>query len=540
MQKSLAGMITTCGSTLHETLTSVLSYAKINQFERRQHEYRQRRPPDSVWALPDKRGLASGPDRDYEGLYICTNLAMLCEEILGVLEAGKSFQQSSGNDVVVVCNIEHQEKWSFYTEPGAFRRIATNLIGNALKYTRSGSVVVTLSATKLIEDTQRISNDLTSGRTLTFTIRDTGRGMSKEFMDNQLFLPFTQEDSTSSHGVGLGMSIVKSLVSLLSGEIQVRSEQNKGTEINVRIPMRMCCPDEEEKGQAVLEFERNIQEIRDRKLSAVIYGFPPHVRASLTDYLCNWYGCTLLEPTSNAKPDIILFDEGNSEVLEAVKETAPVYGKHGVLLSIVMVPSRLGTRMDAIDGYIKWERVPRPLGPNNVAKGLLSCLKKLDELRKYGDNATVDKEEPAEKSQPRKVPASLQELKGSSPGEQYMPSLEKLQISEASQSPLASSGSAKSTPEPAKLSRDGKEQASTKQISKESMDQEVDPKLKSSAVLRILIVDDNALNLRLLGTFFKKNGYRDTKQAVNGREAVEAAQNCSAGFDIIFMGTSSV
>ena len=529
-------MITTCGSTLHETLTSVLSYAKINQFERRQHEYRQRHPPDTVWALSDKQGLASGPDRDYEGLYICTNLALLCEEVLGVLEAGKSFQNSQGVGVIVVCNIKHEENWSFYTEPGALRQIAVNLIGNALKYTKSGSVIVTLSASKVIEDPSRLSNDVTSGRTLTFNIRDTGRGMSKEFMANQLFLPFTQEDSTSTHGVGLGMSIVKSLISLLSGEIKVQSEENKGTEVNVRVPMRMCTPDDDEKGQAALEFERNIQTIRNRKLSAVIYGFPKFVRESLTNYLCDWYDCTLLEPTKDARPDIVLVDEGNEETLEAVRGTAQAYGKHGVLLSIVMVPSRLGKRMDTIDGYIKWERVPRPLGPNNVAKGLLSCLEKLDELRQYGENASVDRQEAEEEPQPRKGSAHLQELKESLPGEEYMPSLEKLQIFEASQASLASSDSSKSSPDPAKSSLNGEQTAATEQMSSKPMDQKDDQKLKSSGILRILIVDDNALNLQLLGAFLKKNGYRDTKQAKHGREAVEAAQNCSEGFNIIFMG----
>jgi CheY-like chemotaxis protein len=73
-------------------------------------------------------------------------------------------------------------------------------------------------------------------------------------------------------------------------------------------------------------------------------------------------------------------------------------------------------------------------------------------------------------------------------------------------------------------------------MSSKPMDQKDDQKLKSSGILRILIVDDNALNLRLLGAFLKKNGYRDTEQAKHGREAVEAAQNCSEGFNIIFMG----
>jgi CheY-like chemotaxis protein len=537
MQTSLAGVITTCGSTLHETLTSVLSYAKINQFERRQHEYRQRNPPDAVWALSGKQGLASGPDRDYDGLYICANLAMLCEDILGVLEAGRSFQNSQGGEVIVVYNIKHEENWSYYTEPGALQRIAVNLIGNALKYTKRGSIIVTLSANKVIEDPLRLSNDITSGRTLNLNIRDTGRGISKEFMDNQLFLPFTQEDSTSTHGVGLGMSIVKSLISLLSGEIQVQSEENKGTEINVRIPMRMCTSDDDEKGQAALGFERNIQTLRNRKLSVVIYGFPRIVRESLMNYLCDWYDCTLLEPTKDARPDIVLIEEGNEEALEAARKTAQAYGLHAVLLSMVTSPSRLGKRMDTMDGYIKRERVPRPYGPNNVAKALLSCLEKLDDLRKYGKNACDDTHEPGVELQPRKGPANLQELKKSLPGEQYMSSLEKLQISEASQAPFPFSNSSKSSLGPSKSSTNEEKTAAIKQLVDKPMDQNVNQKLESSETLRILIVDDNYLNLILLGAFFKKNGYRDVKQAKHGREAVEAVQNCSEGFDIIFMGT---
>ncbi|KAJ4406843.1 hypothetical protein N0V91_004273 [Didymella pomorum] len=464
---------------------------------------------------------------------------MLCEEILGVLEAGKSFQNSHSSEVIVVCNIKHEENWTYYTEPGALRRIAVNLIGNALKYTKSGSVVVTLSASQMIQDPGRISNDLDTGRTVTLHIQDTGRGMSRDFMDNQLFLPFTQEDSTSSHGVGLGMSIVKSLVSLLGGEIQVQSEERKGTEMSVRVPMRMCKPDDDEKGHAAVQFEQDIQTIRDRKLSAVIYGFPDYVRESLTNYLRDWYHCELLEPTKDARPDIILVDEGNEDVLKAVKETAQEYGKQGVLLSIVMVPSRLGKHMNTIDGYIKWERIPRPLGPKNVAKGLLSCLEKLDELRKYGKNATVDMQEIQEEPQSKnKGPANLQKLKESLSDDQYMPSLEKLQISERSQSPVKSSESSKRPSESSESSVNKAQPSASRELPDRSTNQKVEPKLESKPALRILLVDDNALNLRLLGAFFKKNGYRNTQQAKHGKQAIEAVQHCGEGFDIIFMDLS--
>jgi signal transduction histidine kinase len=218
-QTGLVDTIKASGSALNETLTSVLSYAKINQFERQQHKYRQRQPPDADWSLPNKVHLLPSSDTDFKGLYVCTNIAMLCEEIAGVLEAGQSYDRSTDwHGVTVVVEIDYEENWNYFTEPGALRRIALNIIGNALKYTTEGSVIITLAASKLARGNTKIGDDNSSQRIITLTVKDTGKGIKKDFMDNHLFVPFTQEDTTSSHGVGLGMSIVKSLVSLLAGE----------------------------------------------------------------------------------------------------------------------------------------------------------------------------------------------------------------------------------------------------------------------------------------------------------------------------------
>ncbi|KAH7382747.1 hypothetical protein DE146DRAFT_760575 [Phaeosphaeria sp. MPI-PUGE-AT-0046c] len=531
-QKPLAEMIKTCGSTLHETLTSVLSYAKINQFERRQHQHRERHPPDAVQALSEKHGLASGPDRNYEGLYICSNLALLCEETVSVLEAGKSFYNPHGDEVTVVCSIEHEENWSYFTEPGAIRRIAINLIGNALKYTNKGLIIVTLSAARMMKDKKNASNDIT-GRTFTLTVKDTGKGMSKDFMDNQLFLPFTQEDSNSAQGVGLGMSIVKSLVSLLGGEIEVQSAVERGTEIQVRVPMGICTPDDNDKGQTALQFERDVRNIRDQKLSAVMYGFPKSIRESLTNYLCNWFNCTLLEPTIDARPDIVLVEEGIEEVLQAVRETSRGYGKNGVLLSIVTVPSMMGQRMETLDGYPKWERVPRPLGPKSVANALISCLEKLHDLRKYGENISVDNPpKNGEQSQHQDDSIDLQVFKEGLPYERYLPDSEKEKIAEALQVSSASKSSN------AQQSLKEKQRSSVKKSISAADDPKAEARSESASDLRILVVDDNALNLRLLGAFLKRNDNRDVKQAKNGKEAVEAVQSSEKGFDIIFMDLS--
>jgi len=380
-QKVLTSTIESCGSTLHETLSSVLSYAKINQFERRQDRYRQRRPPDSAWALTDKHSVTVGPDRDFVGPYIAVNIAMLCEEIVRMLEAGLVLSMSKGGyNLLILLNIQYEDNWCFYTEPGALRRIVANIIGNAMKYTSRGSVTVTLTTSQAIDGKRSLTNDHTSGYMVNLTVTDTGKGMSKDFLKNHLFVPFTQEDATTSEGVGLGMSIVKSLVSLLSGEIFVKSNAGKGTEIGVSMPMRQNTEDQDGPGQPAVEFAQDIKYLRSIRLSVVVFGFPESVHDSVEIYLLEWFQCTMLDITDDRNPDIIIVEEGNAEAQDAIEGLAPRYGHQGVLLSIVMDPLRLGKKMEEIEGYSQCERLPRPLGPHYLSRALISCVNKLQYL----------------------------------------------------------------------------------------------------------------------------------------------------------------
>ncbi|KAL5399167.1 hypothetical protein PMIN03_012704 [Paraphaeosphaeria minitans] len=381
-QKVLTSTIKSCGSTLHETLSSVLSYAKINQFERRQDRYRQRHSPDSPRVLTDRHSMAAGRNGDFTGLYISVSIAMLCEEIVRMLEAGLVFSMSKrGYTLVVILNIRYEDNWCFYTEPGALRRIAANIIGNALKYTPQGSVTVTLTTSQEIDNERSLNNDRTSGRMVNLTVTDTGKGMSNDFAKHHLFVPFTQEDATTSEGVGLGMSIVKNLVSLLSGEIFVKSDVGKGTEIRVSIPMRRTTDDQDEPERPAVEFAQDIENLRSIHLSVVVFDFPGAVRGSVESYLLEWFQCTMLDITDDRNPAVIIIEEGNTEAQEAIEKSAPRYGHQGVLLSIVMDPPRLGKKMEEIEGYPQCERLPRPLGPCYLSRALISCVNKLKQLR---------------------------------------------------------------------------------------------------------------------------------------------------------------
>lgn len=81
-----------------------------------------------------------------------------------------------------------------------------------------------------------------------FRVVDSGKGMSEDFQKNRLFTAFSQEN-TFEPGVGLGLSIVKQIIDSLGGTIDIKSVQNVGTEIEVRLSLALAehsdKPDEE-------------------------------------------------------------------------------------------------------------------------------------------------------------------------------------------------------------------------------------------------------------------------------------------------------
>lgn len=130
-------------------------------------------------------------------------------------------------EVAVILDVDIQN-YQFTTQPGAFRRVIMNLLGNALKYTSHGYVRIILEATEM-EDLRIPGSAETIPRSMvTVTVTDTGRGISGEFLRSKLFTPFAQENSLST-GTGLGLSIVRSIVALLEGDITIDSELGRGT-----------------------------------------------------------------------------------------------------------------------------------------------------------------------------------------------------------------------------------------------------------------------------------------------------------------------
>ena len=108
-------------------------------------------------------------------------------------------------------------------------QILINILSNAVKFTPAGGSI-RLEVRQIYKKNNSVR--------FRFIIRDTGIGMSKEFVE-RLYTPFEQATSSIASkfgGTGLGMAITKNLVSLLGGTIFVKSEEGRGTEFTVELP----------------------------------------------------------------------------------------------------------------------------------------------------------------------------------------------------------------------------------------------------------------------------------------------------------------
>lgn len=135
----------------------------------------------------------------------------------------------------------------FVGDPVRLKQLLLNLLSNAVKYTPKGGCVrfeATVASTTVM-----------GYRRVEFTIADNGIGMSEEFQ-KRLFEPFAMEGRSREQGTGLGMPIVKNIVSLMGGEIEFDSAVGQGTVYKVTLNLRIA-----------LEVERKVFEEEALRMS---------------------------------------------------------------------------------------------------------------------------------------------------------------------------------------------------------------------------------------------------------------------------------
>ncbi|KAF5862403.1 hypothetical protein ETB97_011677 [Aspergillus alliaceus] len=554
-QVSLLDTIDACGRTLLDTMNQVLDYSKIISLEKSWRHIKQDRTVPSDYRALDR--LSAHLDT-----YVSTDLALLTEEVVEGVCLGHAYGQksivSSDQPVVmsptggshtgtekgslaqprpevdVVVNIA-QNDWVYHTQPGALRRIIMNVFGNAMKYTDSGRVSVRLEMTEGEGRVRRSGME----ELVTLVVSDTGKGISEEFLRERLYTPFAQEDPLAV-GTGLGLSIVRSLVKSLNGRIDVDSTPGVGTTVKVTLPF--LRPDVEDiaedpltpRSPSVKEKDSPTESrlLRDSHAGrrVGIVGVEPHETADhpwwsvVSRYLTEWYGLELVSWSSRSPVDVVLAD-GTTSSGDLKKQFAT---RVPALLLLCDKYVDRTTKLKECSSIASLVNIIRPpCGPHKLARSIRKCLDSqveaipttasiaLPERPKFlcdsaGDSELDLSDDVADLTPGGTSSSGASSSLGSahSPTHSYMPEILPT---------IMSPSSSIRPPSPPEI----------KQLESEPQ-----------RAARVLVVDDNAINLNLMLTFMKKRNLATLSSAENGKVAVDAVEKQQGGYDLIFMDIS--
>lgn len=152
-----------------------------------------------------------------------TNVAMVLGEILPLLR-----ERANSKGITLDAHFATGIPKTFRCDPTRVRQILHNLIGNAIKFTSKGGVLVVLRL-----------NRAADRQSLSISVKDTGAGMTPE-QSSRLFAPFVQADTSHARlygGTGLGLSISRQLARLLGGDIDLISEFGVGSVFTLTLPV---------------------------------------------------------------------------------------------------------------------------------------------------------------------------------------------------------------------------------------------------------------------------------------------------------------
>ena len=144
------------------------------------------------------------------------------------------FSQATDKNLSFLLQVDPDIKPVLLGDETRLRQVLINLVGNAIKFTETGSVSLIVALISESENSQLLS----------FQVEDTGIGMSDVFI-SKLFDKFSQEQNTSNRkyeGTGLGMAISKDLIQLMGGELKVLSAKNEGSKFCFNLNFKIGNP----------------------------------------------------------------------------------------------------------------------------------------------------------------------------------------------------------------------------------------------------------------------------------------------------------
>jgi signal transduction histidine kinase len=569
-QTALVNTVEHCGRSLLDIINNMLDFAKINQFTRKSRSSRLKFSRPTRRMTANGNGLSSGPKgQPNDGIVNLigdVQLDAVLEEVADSVFAGHCFSSKASGlaqgatsmptlnqdgelvmaspterplsafneSLTVVYDVAPDVQWLFETQAGAWRRVLMNLFGNALKYTQSGYIHVSLksstpSTTPGNRRLSRCESDREEPATVTLTVKDTGQGIDKEYLQSNIFKPFSQEDPLSP-GSGLGLSIVHQTVVSLGGKIDISSTKGVGTEVTVhcglsRTPNAEVTSDDQ--GRGIVQEAKEL--VRGKSIGLVGFEAPSEkndqalelLRSSLTRTYQGHFGMkvrfvypeTIGEPCDMYVARQTYMDEAD-EICRRVTAAAVAAGKSPISPPIIVICStpqvaqKLSTSASPRASRSVHEFISQPCGPSKMANTLRACINRQKEQANQPPAKTngVHEPKPAKNILPLSLPATP--LRNDATGAH----------ADICVSPIKAAAS----------------------ITTSTLDS--GPITEISATLEpvpivpsVLLVDDNTVNLQLLVAVMKKAKFPHFT-ACNGLEALEVYKAHSREIHVILMG----
>ncbi|KAJ5808087.1 hypothetical protein N7474_009356 [Penicillium riverlandense] len=575
LQHGMVHTIESCGRTLLDTINNLLDLTFLGQNKNTGGKQSGERGRHLV-VRSDKGRVEQSKSRDEKASNSNIKLDAVLEEVTESVFAGYSFynhpkmpppaltdsssrsagQTSSSNqvgpragEVTIIFDIQPNTEWEFNTHPGAWRRILMNVLGNALKYTKSGYIYLGLKSseknpsqnnTRLISES---SEEQGAEFEVTLIVKDTGKGIGKEYLRKNLFTPFMQEDSLVS-GSGLGLSIVHQAVGSLGGSIDINSTLGVGTELTIRTPLLRALGTTDI-ASSNSEFHSTLKYTEGKTIGFLGFGESLESQRDKSLYdslerLCrHWFGLSVTNVSSyQGEPLLLDFylaiqteldceDTKGRDLFALGKDRQGADWNGSPIVVICQSPEEahhMFVTTKSRDEAPVFEFISQPCGPRKLARALNLCIKRQR-------NSSSGRSSPFEQTRWVELPESSRlpvDLPASVPPDRRM---------KISKRPTTDTmGSYE--PEHRRLSaevgtQDGAPQNRAHSTSLTDGVHE-DPDNSGPSVL---LVDDNDLNLQLLSAFTKKGNY-EYLTARNGAEAIDIYKAHPGSLRVIILDIS--
>lgn len=547
LQIEMVNNIHASGKILLDTINHVLDFSKVNT----RAKYGKKFNGLSRFKSESKK-IPLGIDN--------ADMCIISEEVIDTVFAGfvvskKAFSHSNRETrhissrevypVSIIVEIPFRQNWTYGIDKGAWRRILMNLFSNAMKYTTVGYIKVSLD----IEESSRTSNKKNNTHsTLVLKVKDSGRGMSADFLKFELYKPFTQEDALVP-GAGLGLSIVQAIVHDVNGNIAFSSELGIGTEVIVRIPVEQnSIPKKVEERKLVTKVRSQCDGYTVRMVGFDRYpdlGEEPtgilskesvsaiNLRNSVESCLRDWFGVQTVTPLqSETTSNLVLIMESglsNNSVDYILNSFCPRETKKKNVVIILTNRYHTTTKVAESENF-KCFYLEQPFGPHKLCEILHQafCIPDGDQAK---TNRTSQKrfqlpipEEPSEISTSPIISRQTSfDVSPPKPSKDISKTPSKPQaLASETVSPFLNSCL------PLRLNSSSHLETSYFSSNKDS---------SAKKDLRVLLVDDNDINLRLLIATMRRLKF-DYATAVNGLEALNSYKKDLGRFDVILMDIS--